>query len=120
MKSILGLFPERQEEWSMQRGDSWDLLKWTTLDGVTFVTTWDHDHLLNNIRANYLPHEKMCIHPPRDNFEGSLAIEFWKDLGQAICCRQLNLEHPITRTIFYTQQFVFYLGTGRYGPPYRQ
>ena len=43
------IFPERQEEWSMQRGNAWDLVKWTTLEGVTFVTTWDNDHLLNNL-----------------------------------------------------------------------
>ena len=144
------IFPERQEEWSMERGNAWDLVKWTTLEGVTFVTTWDNDHLFNNLRyamiqesmgkgpsqyciinsadpsfeskilllANYLPQEKMCIHPPRENFESTLAIEYWKDLGTAICSRQLYLEHPITRTIFYTQQFVLYLRSGKYGPPY--
>ena len=45
------IFPERrQEDWSMQHGNAWDLVKWTTLEGVTFVTTWDNDHLLNNLR----------------------------------------------------------------------
>ena len=97
------IFPERKDTWSMEPSFGWNSFKWTTIDEVTFVTMWDEEHMLNNIRfamiqelmkarpakyciinsqvlefeskllllINYLPHEKMCLYPPRNDLGGT-------------------------------------------------
>ena len=86
----------------MEPGFGWNIVKWTTIGEVTFVTMWDEEHLLSNIcfamipqlmktrpakyciinrqvpnfesklllLTNYLPHEKMCFYPPKEDLGG--------------------------------------------------
>ena len=42
-------FPERENTWSVELGFGWNIVKWTTMGEVTFVTMWDKEHLLSNI-----------------------------------------------------------------------
>ena len=96
------IFPERKNTWSMEPDFGWNIVKWTTIDEVTFLTMWDEEHFLSNIRftmiqelmktrpakyciinsqvpnfeskilllTNYLPHDKMCFYPPKNDLDG--------------------------------------------------
>ena len=129
----------------LQKPDfKWDIVKWTTIDKVTFVTMWDEEHLLSNIRfamiqelmkigpakyciinsqelefeskllllINYLPHEKMCLYPPKNDLGGTFLRSPWKEIGKSICGRTLKSQPPLLRTIIYTQQFAVLLRLG--------
>ena len=37
-----------------QQGQNWTGIKWTTHWGVTFVTMWDEDHLIKNIKFSMI------------------------------------------------------------------
>ena len=43
------IFLERRNTWSMELGSGWNIVKWTTIGEVTFVTMWDEEHFLSNI-----------------------------------------------------------------------
>ena len=129
------IFPERENTWSMELGFGWNIVKWTTIGELTFVTMWDEEHFLSNIRfamiqdvmkigpanyciinsqvpnfeskllllINYLPHEKMCFYPPKDDLDGPFLRSPWRELGKAICGHTLEFQSPLIRTIIYTQ-----------------
>ena len=128
-----------------RKGDSRasNIVKWTTMGEGTFVTMWDEEHLLSNIRfamiqelmktrpakyyiinsqvpnfeskllllTNYLPHEKMCFYPPKNDLVGPFLRTHWKEIGKSICGRTLGSRPPLLRTIIYTQQFAVFLKT---------
>ena len=104
------IFPERKDTQSREPNFGWDIVKWTTIDKVTFVTMWDEEHLLSNIRfamiqelmkarpakyciinsqvpnfesklflsTNYLPHEKTCFYPPKNDLGGPFLRSPWQ------------------------------------------
>ena len=57
----------------------------------------------------YLPHEKMCFYPPKDDLDGPFLRSPWRELSKAICGRTLESQPPLLRTIIYTQQFAVLL-----------
>ena len=132
------------------QGNGWADVKWVTHWGVTFVTMWDEEHLLKNIRfamiqemmglgpmkycivsnampnfasrllllLNYLPQKKMCFYPHLFVLDPPFNRSPWREIGEAISSRRLNLKNPLLRTIYFTQQFVIFLRTGFYGATY--
>ncbi len=128
-------------------GNNWQDVKWTTVWGTTFVTMWDEEHMLQNVKyemilnqmgigprlycvftnwmphfedrllllMRYIPHNKICLYPPRRILEGPFLQPELKKKGQVICARRTITKNPFFRTTFYTQQFVVYQKTGIYG-----
>ena len=116
------IFRERKKSWSMEPYFGWNIVKWTTIDEVTFVTMWDEEHLISNIRfamiqelmktgpakyciinsqvpefeskllllINYLPHEKMCLYPPKNDLGGTFLRSPQKEIRKSICGRTLE------------------------------
>ena len=128
----------------MEPGFGWNIVKWTTIGEVTFVTMWDEEHLLSNISfamiqeliktgpakyciinrqvpnfeskllllTNYLPHEKMCFYPPKEDLGGPFLRSPWKEIDKSICGCTLEFQSPLIRTIVHTQQFAIFLNKG--------
>ena len=67
---------------------------------------------------NYLPHQKMCLYPPRYVLKGPFCHSPWRELGKAISSRQVNLKSPLFLNIYYSQQNKISLRTGFFGPSY--
>ena len=115
-------------------GNSWSNVQWTTHGGVTYVTMWDNEHLLKNIKyammmemlglgpykycivsnimprfesklmllMSYLPMEKMCFYPPVFDLYYPFQRPPWREWGEMIFNRRLNLKNPLLQTIYYT------------------
>ena len=65
----------------------------------------------------YLPPKKICIYPPY-MLNGPFNRSLWREIGEAIRERRINLKNPMLRTIFYTQQYLVFMKTGVYGITY--
>ena len=65
----------------MEPGFGWNIVKWTTIGEVTFVTMWDEEHLLSNIRFAMIqelmkigPTKYCIINSQAPNFESKLLL----------------------------------------------
>ena len=52
---------------------------------------------------NYLPQKNMCFYPPCFFLDAPFDYSPWREIGEAILSRWLNLKNPIFCALYYTQ-----------------
>lgn len=92
-------------------GDSWTNLKWTTRWGITFITMWDNEHLMRNIKFAMVL-ETLGLGPHRYCIISNLMPEFENKIIL------LMLFLPRRKMCFYPPRVT--LGGPFQQPPWRQ
>ena len=89
------------------QGNSWTDVKWTTKWGVTFVTMWDEDHLMKNIRFAMIqemmglgPMKYCIVHNAMPNFHERMLVllNFLPHKKMCVYPQQFILDEPFDRS----------------------
>ena len=89
------------------QGNSWTDVKWTTKWGVTFVTMWDKEHLMKNIRFAMIqemmglgPTKYCIVHNAMPNFHQRMLVllNFLPHKKMCLYLQQFILDEPFNRS----------------------
>ena len=64
--------------------------------------------------VHFLPHAKFSMHPSTEDLKGPFLHSPWREIGEGILSRPLDLKDPFIRTTLHSVQHKSFLKTGVY------